>query len=57
MESTYQDLAKRVSEAALSCKQDRFLVAVAGEPGSGKTTIATEVVKLINSKGNEAAPG
>jgi ABC-type dipeptide/oligopeptide/nickel transport system ATPase component len=57
MENTYQDLANRVSEAALSCKKNRLLVAVAGAPGSGKTMIATEVMKLINSKGNEAAPG
>ncbi|KAL1985465.1 hypothetical protein VTN96DRAFT_7908 [Rasamsonia emersonii] len=54
MQSTYQSLAKTIRHRAAECPRQRYLVAIAGAPGSGKTTIAHEVAKRINN--NDAAP-
>ncbi|VUC36542.1 unnamed protein product [Clonostachys rosea] len=55
MKSTYQRLAARVCDKwqeAKSKGQPRFIIALAGPPGSGKSTIAEEVVALV-----EKSPG
>ncbi|KPM37964.1 hypothetical protein AK830_g8576 [Neonectria ditissima] len=52
MDTTYQSLAQRIlSQLALKQSQGhtRLLIAMAGPPGSGKSTIATQVSKLVAS--------
>ncbi|KAI1763503.1 hypothetical protein GGR53DRAFT_520942 [Hypoxylon sp. FL1150] len=59
MESTYQSLVNRVlakwdelnaaSHTDTSSSPSRLLIALAGAPGSGKTTIALQVLKRINA--------
>ncbi|KAI1393081.1 phosphoribulokinase/uridine kinase [Hypoxylon trugodes] len=59
MESTYQSLANRVlvkweelktaDRANSLSSPSRMLIALAGAPGSGKTTIALQVLKRINN--------
>ncbi|OHW99077.1 phosphoribulokinase uridine kinase [Colletotrichum incanum] len=58
MESTYQSLVQRIllkwdekrrSPPRTAAKHPRLIVAIAGPPGSGKTTIAQRVVSAINS--------
>ncbi|GKT66001.1 phosphoribulokinase/uridine kinase family protein [Colletotrichum tofieldiae] len=58
MESTYQNLVQRILVKwdekrrfvpRTAVKNTRLIVAIAGPPGSGKTTIAQRVVSAINS--------
>ncbi|GKT44225.1 putative uridine kinase [Colletotrichum spaethianum] len=58
MESTYQSLVQRIllkwdekrqSMPDTAAKHARLLIAIAGPPGSGKTTIAQRVVSAINT--------
>ena len=49
MEDVYVSLAAKIRDAALARAPKRTLVGIAGPPGSGKTTIATRVLALLNS--------
>ncbi|KAI0976638.1 P-loop containing nucleoside triphosphate hydrolase protein [Xylaria arbuscula] len=48
MESTYIALAERAVELHRNSSLARIVIALAGPPGSGKSTIAAEVVSRIN---------
>ncbi|KAF2761942.1 phosphoribulokinase/uridine kinase [Pseudovirgaria hyperparasitica] len=50
MQETYLKLAHTIIECAHTNPRHRTLIGIAGPPGSGKTTIATETVKLINEQ-------
>jgi pantothenate kinase len=50
MDSKYQGLATKIRKHALQCENRTYLVAVAGPPGSGKTTIAEKVVNILNTE-------
>lgn len=50
MDDTYTQLAAKILDAASAKSPGRLLVGVAGPPGSGKSTIAAQVVKAINQK-------
>ncbi|EON97615.1 putative phosphoribulokinase uridine kinase family protein [Phaeoacremonium minimum UCRPA7] len=49
MDATYQDLAQRVQSQWLEKKSQgqRLIIALAGPPGSGKTTIARHIVEHV----------
>ncbi|KAJ5280706.1 hypothetical protein N7478_006078 [Penicillium angulare] len=49
MDSEYQRLAETIREQATRHKGVRYLVAIAGIPGSGKTTTAEAIVQHLNS--------
>lgn len=49
MESIYHDLATRILVNTAERKSQRYIVAIAGGPGSGKTTVANNVVTRINA--------
>jgi pantothenate kinase len=49
MEDAYNQLAHTVGQCAGSHIKPRYLVAIAGVPGSGKTTTAEAVTRLLNS--------
>jgi pantothenate kinase len=49
MEAEYTTLASLIQRRAAAHPKSRFLVAVAGAPGSGKTTLAGEVVRRLNT--------
>ncbi|KAL4819734.1 P-loop containing nucleoside triphosphate hydrolase protein [Aspergillus spinulosporus] len=51
MEEQYAALASKITSLAASHPKPRYLVAVAGAPGSGKTTLATAVAAQINRSG------
>jgi pantothenate kinase len=55
MESEYARLTDLIRTRAHSHPKRRFLVAIAGPPGSGKTTIAREVVQRLNSLSSSSA--
>ncbi|KAJ5856649.1 uncharacterized protein N7529_010593 [Penicillium soppii] len=48
METEYRRLAEIIRSQANVHPKTRFLVSIAGIPGSGKTTIAEAVVRLLN---------
>lgn len=48
MESEYRRLADTIRQRASAHPQPRYLVAIAGIPGSGKTTTAEAVVRQLN---------
>jgi pantothenate kinase len=48
MEADYTDVISQIKNALSLSPHRRILVAVAGPPGSGKTTIATHIVALLN---------
>ncbi|BCS27869.1 phosphoribulokinase/uridine kinase family protein [Aspergillus puulaauensis] len=48
MESQYTSLASTITQLASSHSKSRYIVAIAGAPGSGKTTLATAVGAQIN---------
>lgn len=48
MEARYTEIISRIKESLHSSPHQRVLVAVAGPPGSGKTTIATHIVNSLN---------
>ncbi|KAL4890122.1 hypothetical protein BDV59DRAFT_204717 [Aspergillus ambiguus] len=48
MEQQYTKLAETIRRKAATHPKDRYLVAVAGIPGSGKTTTAEAVVNALN---------
>ncbi|KIX98100.1 uncharacterized protein Z520_06180 [Fonsecaea multimorphosa CBS 102226] len=50
---TYKSTARIIKEQAALCGRSKFLVAIAGAPGSGKSTIAGEIVKRINSEASD----
>jgi pantothenate kinase len=49
MEETYENLAREILKRSKDRQAKRYLVAIAGTPGSGKTTTAKHVTDLINS--------
>ncbi|KAK2765121.1 hypothetical protein FQN54_008820 [Arachnomyces sp. PD_36] len=49
MESIYNDLATTILTNAAERKSKRYIIAIAGGPGSGKTTVANNVVRRINA--------
>lgn len=48
MDREYHALAKEIQTRAATHPSERYIVAIAGIPGSGKTTTASEVIKLLN---------
>lgn len=58
METTYELLVDRIIHKWSEKPRDRILIALAGPPGSGKTTIAKEVARRLASSGpsTSAAP-
>ena len=50
MDESYHHLAKTIHTQAASHLKGRFIVAIAGIPGSGKTTTASRVVELLNTE-------
>ncbi|KAF7169736.1 hypothetical protein CNMCM5623_002388 [Aspergillus felis] len=50
MEAEYTRLAETIRQNANAHSKKRFLVAVAGIPGSGKTTTAAAVARLLNAQ-------
>ncbi|KIW99864.1 uncharacterized protein Z518_10792 [Rhinocladiella mackenziei CBS 650.93] len=48
MDDTYKRLASEICTAAVKKSPGRLLVGVAGPPGCGKSTIAEQVVEIIN---------
>ncbi|PLB44507.1 P-loop containing nucleoside triphosphate hydrolase protein [Aspergillus steynii IBT 23096] len=50
MDEAYHNLAKTIHTQAASHPKGRFIVAIAGIPGSGKTTTASRVVELLNTE-------
>lgn len=52
MEEQYAALASKITSLAASHPKPRYLVAVAGAPGSGKTTLANAVAAQINRSGH-----
>ncbi|KAJ5179948.1 hypothetical protein N7492_003158 [Penicillium capsulatum] len=52
MESQYRHLAAAIQQRAASNSKPRYLVAIAGVPGSGKTTTAEAVVQQLNQNPN-----
>jgi pantothenate kinase len=59
MQAVYQKLAERLLKQydALEVKEpgSRLLIAIAGPPGSGKTTSATHIVAIVNSQRKDIA--
>ncbi|EAW18990.1 phosphoribulokinase/uridine kinase family protein [Aspergillus fischeri NRRL 181] len=49
MEAEYTRLAETICQKANAHSKKRFLVAIAGIPGSGKTTTAAAVARLLNT--------
>lgn len=47
MDSKYQHLASKIQAEAAQCSRRYYLVAIAGAPGSGKTTIAQQVAEKV----------
>lgn len=56
MESTYQFLVDRVIHKWSEKPHDRILIALAGPPGSGKTTLANEVARRLASSSRPSVP-
>ncbi|KAL2848863.1 P-loop containing nucleoside triphosphate hydrolase protein [Aspergillus pseudoustus] len=52
MDPSYTALATLLSTNASSHPKPRYLIAIAGAPGSGKTTLATAVVARLNTMKN-----
>jgi pantothenate kinase len=50
MEAEYTRLAETIRQEANAHSKKRFLVAIAGIPGSGKTTTAVAVSRLLNAQ-------
>lgn len=57
MEVAYADLVPRIKGALSLSPHRRVLVTVAGPPGSGKTTIVTRIVDLLNEGSFRAKKG
>lgn len=58
MDEVYDDLAKRLlsTPAVISAPNFKYIVGLAGPPGAGKSTIASEVVQRINKTWPQKAP-
>ncbi|ANB15095.1 Yfh7p [Sugiyamaella lignohabitans] len=54
MDRIYQTLADRVLDLLSQSKKPRIIVAVAGVPGSGKTTLSNNVAQIINDRATAA---
>lgn len=50
MDETYKQLLTSIRSYMSESKRKRIIVAIAGAPGSGKSTIASEIVRLLNSE-------
>ncbi|KAI9734009.1 MAG: putative kinase [Cirrosporium novae-zelandiae] len=50
MEPAYHSLASQISHRYTQSQKQRYLVAIAGAPGSGKTTTAKRIVSLLNEQ-------
>jgi pantothenate kinase len=48
MDEIFRSLAHRALEKLASCDGQRIIIAIAGVPGSGKTTLANHVAGLLN---------
>lgn len=48
-------LATRVREILANSAKPRIVIAIAGSPGSGKTTLAEKLVELLNADGKNLA--
>lgn len=49
MDIEHRELAECIMQQAKSCPRPRYMVAVAGVPGSGKTTIAQAITECLNT--------
>ncbi|XP_074316792.1 putative uridine kinase C227.14 [Silene latifolia] len=58
MDEVYDSLAERLlpTAAAAANPNFKYIVGLAGPPGAGKSTVASEVVKRINNKWPQKAP-
>jgi pantothenate kinase len=50
MEQTYESLALRTERILQESHNHRIIIAIAGVPGSGKTTLAHKVASILNSR-------
>ncbi|CRG83400.1 hypothetical protein PISL3812_00751 [Talaromyces islandicus] len=56
MDAEYTNLASLIQRRAAAHPKPRFLVAIAGAPGSGKTTLAGEIVHRLNCSYSSEKP-
>ncbi|KAL9243027.1 hypothetical protein vseg_016967 [Gypsophila vaccaria] len=58
MDEVYDSLAERLlpTGAATASPNLKYIIGLAGPPGAGKSTVASEVVQRINSKWQQKAP-
>jgi pantothenate kinase len=56
MDEIYSDLTAKIKTLASDRAPHRTLVGIAGPPGSGKTTIATNVLALLNTNPTSGTP-
>lgn len=51
MQNVYEELASYVIKLSKEIKKDnKYFIGISGSPGSGKSTVANEVLKLVNEK-------
>lgn len=56
IEKKHEDAAKTILERVLKEKKERYIVAISGESGSGKTELAHVLAKLLKKEGIRAKP-
>ncbi len=56
IERKHEDAAKTILERVLKEKKEKYIVAISGESGSGKTELAHVLAKLLKKEGIRAKP-